>query len=53
MQPGALLDVKEVVRHSDISALQPRVAALLDRIDEADPARFVDAINAGPGAGPT
>jgi phosphotransferase system enzyme I (PtsI) len=53
MQPGALLDVKEVVRHSDISALQPRVAALLDRIDEADPARFVDEINAGAGAGPT
>ena len=45
MQPGALLDVKEIVRRSDISVLAPRVSALFDGLDEGDPAQLVDEIN--------
>jgi phosphoenolpyruvate-protein phosphotransferase (PTS system enzyme I) len=45
MQPGALLDVKAVVRRTDISALAPRVAALLEPPYAGDPARLVEEIN--------
>jgi len=47
MQPGALLDVKEIVRQSDISVLESRVAGLFDRLDETDAGRLVEEINGG------
>jgi phosphotransferase system enzyme I (PtsI) len=47
MQPGALLDIKEIIRRSDIAALGPQVAVLFERLDECDPARLVDEINCG------
>jgi len=51
MQPGALLDVKDVVRRSEISALTPRVAALLEEPLGGDPARLVEELNRDGDAG--
>jgi len=45
MQPSALLEVKEIVRGSDIGWLKTTTADLLQRIDEAEPERLLDALN--------
>ncbi|NKN33853.1 phosphoenolpyruvate--protein phosphotransferase [Marichromatium bheemlicum] len=46
MQPGALLDVKEVVLAADTTILQQRTTALFAHLDEADPADLLAALNA-------
>jgi phosphotransferase system enzyme I (PtsI) len=45
MQPSALLEVKEIVRASDIGWLKTTAAGLLQRIDEEDPERLLEALN--------
>jgi phosphotransferase system enzyme I (PtsI) len=45
MQPGAILDVKEVVLQSDASDLERRVAALMARLEDADPQVLIQALN--------
>ncbi len=51
MQAGALLDIKELVRASDLSVLEAQVAELFKRLDEGDPAALMEAINRGSDAG--
>jgi phosphotransferase system enzyme I (PtsI) len=46
MQPGAILDVKEVVLKADTCDLKRRTAALFDRIDDTDPGVLIDELNA-------
>jgi phosphotransferase system enzyme I (PtsI) len=46
MQPGALLDVKEVVLQADTLELKRRSAQLFARLDEMDPGALIDALNA-------
>ncbi len=45
MQPGSLLEIKEIVRSSDIGALEHATRDLFTRMDDEDPERLVDAIN--------
>ncbi len=45
MQPGSLLEIKEIVRGSDIGALERATRDLFARMDDEDPERLVDAIN--------
>jgi phosphotransferase system enzyme I (PtsI) len=45
MQPGALLDIKEIVLAADVRELQWRTAQLFARLDEAEPSHLLDALN--------
>jgi hypothetical protein len=45
MQPGALLDVKEIVLGSDTRELQWHTARLFSQLDEASPEDLLDALN--------
>jgi len=45
MQPSALLEVKEIVRGSDIGSLKTLSAELFQRIDEEEPERLLEALN--------
>ncbi|NEV63060.1 phosphoenolpyruvate--protein phosphotransferase [Thiorhodococcus minor] len=45
MQPGALLDVKELILQADTQDLRRRVAQLFTHLDETSPARLLDALN--------
>jgi phosphotransferase system enzyme I (PtsI) len=45
MQPGSLLEVKEIVRGANISRLETATGNLLDRMDEDDPEELVASIN--------
>lgn len=45
MQPGAILDVKEVVLQSDASDLERSVAALMAHLEDADPQVLIQALN--------
>ncbi len=45
MQPGALLDIKEIVLAADSRELQWRTAQLFAHLDEAEPSRLLDALN--------
>jgi phosphotransferase system enzyme I (PtsI) len=47
MQPSALLEVKEIVRSSDVGRLEQTMNDLLARLDDTDPDRLLDAINRG------
>jgi phosphotransferase system enzyme I (PtsI) len=51
MQPGSLLEVKEVVRAADVGALEGAVAKLYERIDEESAEALLDDLNrsAAPG----
>ena len=42
MQPGALLEIKEVMCGADCAALEVQVAGLMARLDDADPADLRD-----------
>ncbi|SDW90501.1 phosphoenolpyruvate--protein phosphotransferase [Thiocapsa roseopersicina] len=46
MQPGAILDVKEVVLQADTFDLKRRTAALYARLDDRDPGALIDELNA-------
>jgi phosphoenolpyruvate-protein phosphotransferase (PTS system enzyme I) len=46
MQPGAILDVKEVVLQADTRDLKRRTAALFARLDETEPGALIDELNA-------
>lgn len=46
MQPGALLGIKEIVLQADSRELERRSAELFARLDEDDPGRLIDALNA-------
>jgi phosphotransferase system enzyme I (PtsI) len=46
MQPGAILDVKEVVLQADTRDLKRRTAALFARLDDMDPGALIDELNA-------
>ncbi|EGV19258.1 phosphoenolpyruvate--protein phosphotransferase [Thiocapsa marina] len=46
MQPGAILDVKEVVLQADTRDLERRTAALFARLDDTDPGALIDELNA-------
>ncbi|HSO82048.1 phosphoenolpyruvate--protein phosphotransferase [Thiocapsa sp.] len=46
MQPGAILDVKEVVLEADTLDLKRRTAALYARLDDTDPGALIDELNA-------
>ena len=48
MQPGALLDIKEILLESDADELRHRVGRFLTQIDENDPAHLLAALNAAP-----
>jgi len=45
MQPGALLEIKEIVRGSRIPELESAVGTLLERLDDEEPERLLAAIN--------
>jgi phosphotransferase system enzyme I (PtsI) len=45
MQPGSLLEIKEIVRGSDISLLERAAEDLLARMDDEEPEGLVEAIN--------
>ncbi len=45
MQPGALLDIKEIVLESQVRDLQWRTARLFSRLDDVEPGRLLDALN--------
>ncbi|NEX19156.1 phosphoenolpyruvate--protein phosphotransferase [Thiorhodococcus mannitoliphagus] len=45
MQPGAILDVKELILEADTQDLQRRVAALFTQLDDTSPSRLLDALN--------
>ncbi|MEA3278899.1 MAG: phosphoenolpyruvate--protein phosphotransferase [Pseudomonadota bacterium] len=45
MQPGSLLEIKQIVRGADIRRLTRKTAALLAHIDDEEPQRLLDAIN--------
>ena len=45
MQPGSLLEIKEIVRGSNIRELQAAVSTLLERLDDEEPERLLAAIN--------
>lgn len=45
MQPGALLDIKEIVLESDVRELQWRTARLFSRLDDTEPGQLLDALN--------
>jgi phosphotransferase system enzyme I (PtsI) len=47
MQPSALLEVKEIVRSSDVGWLEQAVADAFSRLDDEDPERVLEAINRG------
>lgn len=46
MQPGAILDIKEVVLQADTRDLKRRTAALFARLDDTDPGVLIDELNA-------
>jgi phosphotransferase system enzyme I (PtsI) len=46
MQPGAILDVKEVVLQADTRDLKRRTAALFACLDDTDPGALIDELNA-------
>jgi phosphotransferase system enzyme I (PtsI) len=46
MQPGAILDVKEIVLQADTRDLKHRTAALFARLDDRDPGALIDELNA-------
>jgi phosphotransferase system enzyme I (PtsI) len=46
MQPGAILDVKEVVLEADTLDLKRRTATLYARLDDTDPGALIDELNA-------
>ncbi|QVL47135.1 MAG: phosphoenolpyruvate--protein phosphotransferase [Thiocapsa sp.] len=46
MQPGAILDVKEVVLQADTLDLMRRTEALYARLDDTDPGSLLDELNA-------
>ncbi|MFB1488056.1 MULTISPECIES: phosphoenolpyruvate--protein phosphotransferase [unclassified Thiocapsa] len=46
MQPGAILDVKELVLQADTRDLQRRTEALYARLDDTDPGGLIDELNA-------
>jgi len=46
MQPGALLDVKEVVLEADTEALEREAQRLLAQLDDTDPATLIARLNA-------
>jgi len=45
MQPGALLDIKEIVLESDTRELQWHTARLFARLDDVEPGRLLDGLN--------
>ena len=47
MQPGGILDVKEILLQADAEDLSRRTAELLAQLDTAEPARLLDALNLG------
>ncbi len=48
MQPGALLDIKEIVMGADTRALKRQADDLFARLDNEDPGRLLDALNRDP-----
>ncbi|RKT43755.1 phosphoenolpyruvate--protein phosphotransferase [Thiocapsa rosea] len=46
MQPGAILDVKEVLLQADTLDLMRRTEALFARLDDTDPGALIDELNA-------
>ena len=48
MQPGALLDIKEIVLDSDTGLLELQAEALFAGLDDGDPGRLLDALNRSP-----
>ncbi len=48
MQPGALLDIKEIVLDSDTGLLERQAEALFAGLDDGDPGRLLDALNRSP-----
>ncbi len=45
MQPGVLLDIKEIVLESDTRELQWHTARLFARLDDVEPGRLLDGLN--------
>jgi phosphotransferase system enzyme I (PtsI) len=45
MQPGALLDVKEIILDADVGDLQHRTAQLFAHLDDIEPTQLVDTLN--------
>lgn len=45
MQPGAILDVKEILLGADTQELQRRTAELFTHLDDANPSRLLDTLN--------
>ncbi len=45
MQPGAILDIKEILLQADTEELERRADQLFARLDEDEPGRLLDALN--------
>jgi phosphotransferase system enzyme I (PtsI) len=45
MQPGSLLEIKEIVRGADVGELERATADLFTRLDDEDPELLLDALN--------
>ena len=45
MQPGAILDIKEILLQADTDELERRAEQLFARLDEDEPGRLLDALN--------
>jgi phosphotransferase system enzyme I (PtsI) len=45
MQPGSLLEIKEIVRGADVGQLERATADLFTRLDDEDPEQLLDALN--------
>ena len=45
MQPGAILDVKEIILQADTRELQHRTTQLFANLDDAEPHQLLDALN--------
>ncbi|EXJ16390.1 phosphoenolpyruvate--protein phosphotransferase [Imhoffiella purpurea] len=45
MQPGAILDIKEIVLQADTGDLRERTGRLMAHLEDADPNRLLDALN--------
>ena len=44
MQPGSLLEIKEIVRGSDMARLERETRDLFARMDDEEPERLAEAI---------
>jgi phosphotransferase system enzyme I (PtsI) len=45
MQPGSLLEIKEIVRSADVGALHTAVDDLYRHLDDASPEQFLERLN--------